>query len=252
MDYTHKFDGRAADYAAARPSYAEGLFDCLFERYGLAAGIPVADVGAGTGLFTEQLLKRGCIVYAVEPNEDMRHEAESRLSMYGGFISIAGDAARTGLADHSVHMVTAAQAFHWFDKELFKNECKRILKENGTIAIMWNFLDYKKELEGKIIDIQKKYTKLTFNASEEKQRDEDIIQFFGENKYKLKIYENNYLQNYENFIGNQLSMSYSLKESDEKYNEYVSKFKKLFEEFSEDNMVTIHNNTYCYFGNVNG
>ena len=52
MDYTHKFDGRAADYAAARPSYAEGLFDCLFERYGLAAGIPVADVGAGTGLFT--------------------------------------------------------------------------------------------------------------------------------------------------------------------------------------------------------
>lgn len=92
MDYTHKFDGRAADYAAARPSYAEGLFDCLFERYGLAAGIPVADVGAGTGLFTEQLLKRGCIVYAVEPNEDMRHEAESHLSMYGGFISVAGDA----------------------------------------------------------------------------------------------------------------------------------------------------------------
>ena len=117
---------------------------------------------------------------------------------------------------------------------------------------MWNFLDYKKELEGKIIDIQKKYTKLTFNASEEKQRDEDIVQFFGENKYKLKIYENNYLQNYENFIGNQLSMSYSLKESDEKYNEYVSEFKKLFEEFSEDNMVTIYNNTYCYFGNVNG
>ena len=130
--------------------------------------------------------------------------------------------------------------------------CIYALKENGTIAIMWNFLDYKKELEGKIIDIQKKYTKLTFNASEEKQRDEDIVQFFGENKYKLKIYENNYLQNYENFIGNQLSMSYSLKESDEKYNEYVSEFKKLFEEFSEDNMVTIHNNTYCYFGNVNG
>lgn len=247
-----KFTGKAKIYNKYRSSYPVQCIDDIIASNPSNKNMIIADIGAGTGKLTELFLKRGIKVIAVEPNHDMINIAKENLSEYGNLIKFNEESAEnTKIENNSVDVITVAQAFHWFDKELFKNECKRILKENGTIAIMWNFLDYKKELEGKIIDIQKKYTKLTFNASEEKQRDEDIIQFFGENKYKLKIYENNYLQNYENFIGNQLSMSYSLKESDEKYNEYVSEFKKLFEEFSEDNMVTIHNNTYCYFGSVN-
>ena len=31
------------------------------------------------------------------------------------------------MPDHSIDIVTAAQAFHWFDIEKFREECRRIL-----------------------------------------------------------------------------------------------------------------------------
>ena len=243
-----KFTGKAKIYNKYRSSYPKQCIDDILANCQLNKDLTIADIGAGTGKLTELFLRRGIKVIAVEPNQDMINIAKENLSKYGNLIKFNKEPAEnTKIKSNSIDIITVAQAFHWFDKELFKKECKRILKENGTIAIMWNFLDYKKELEGKIIDTQKKFTNNLFNASEEKKRDEEISQFFGENHYKLKIYENNYQENYENFIGNQLSMSYSLKESDEKYKEYVSEFKKLFDEYSKNNNITIHNNTYCYF-----
>ena len=53
-----------------------------------------------------------------------------------------GSAEATGLSEHSVDFVTAAQAFHWFDKEAFKVECQRILKPRGNFMIIWNTRDY--------------------------------------------------------------------------------------------------------------
>lgn len=248
----NKFSGKAQIYNKYRSSYPTQCIDDIIATNPTNKNMIIADIGAGTGKLTELFLKRGIKVIAVEPNNDMINIAKENLREYENLIKFKEEPAEsTKIADNSVDIVTVAQAFHWFDKESFKRECKRILKENGTIAIMWNFLDYKKELEGKILDIQKKYTKISFNASEEEKRDEDIEKFFEYENYKLKIYENSYLQNYENFIGNQLSMSYSLKESDEEYEEYVLEFKKLFSKYSENNMIKIHNNTYCYFGNVN-
>ncbi len=45
----------------------------------------------------------------------MRNTAESELSSYKNFNSIKGDAENTKLADHSVNLITTAQAFHWFE-----------------------------------------------------------------------------------------------------------------------------------------
>ena len=32
------------------------------------------------------------------------------------------------ISDKSVDFITAAQAFHWFDSEAFKKDCRRVLK----------------------------------------------------------------------------------------------------------------------------
>ena len=55
VDNTGKFTGKGAVYAAARPHYAEGLLAHLADETGLAPGALVADVGSGTGIFSEQL-----------------------------------------------------------------------------------------------------------------------------------------------------------------------------------------------------
>ncbi|MCQ7044031.1 class I SAM-dependent methyltransferase, partial [Escherichia coli] len=44
----------------------------------------------------------------------------------------------TGLSDASADLVSAAQAFHWFDQDAVKPEWRRILRPGGLVAIYWN------------------------------------------------------------------------------------------------------------------
>ena len=52
---TSKFDNKGAVYAKARPGYPAALFSYLRENGNLCKDTVVADVGAGTGIFTAQL-----------------------------------------------------------------------------------------------------------------------------------------------------------------------------------------------------
>lgn len=248
---TSKFTGKAAIYSKYRSNYPNECIQDIVKEVSADKNIMIADIGAGTGKLTKQFLEKGIKVIAVEPNKDMLEVAIKDLSKYNELFEYKQEPAEnTSIKSNSIDIITVAQAFHWFDKDKFKSECKRILKPNGIIAIMWNFIDYKQELESKIIETHKQYTSLTFNASEEEQRDNDIINFFGEDNYKFKIYKNNYIEDKEQFLGRQLSMSYALNENDDKYDEYVAEFNKLFAKYSKDGVIEVHNNTYCYVGRI--
>lgn len=75
MNHTNRFDGKGEMYAKTRPQYAAGLFDYLKSTLHIADGSVFADVGSGTGIFSEQLLNGGHKIFAVEPNHDMRIKA---------------------------------------------------------------------------------------------------------------------------------------------------------------------------------
>ncbi len=89
MTNTKRFDGKGELYAKARPKYATALFAYLQDTLHIPASGVFADIGSGTGIFTEQLLNCGYTVYAVEPNRDMRIQAEKKLSHNGRFHSVA-------------------------------------------------------------------------------------------------------------------------------------------------------------------
>lgn len=109
MDNTTRFDGKSEIYAAARPSYATELFDYIKNTLLIPKGSIFADIGSGTGIFSEQLLLSGYRVYAVEPNADMRKKAEEKLSKYNGFISLDGTDSNTPLSERCADCITAAQ-----------------------------------------------------------------------------------------------------------------------------------------------
>lgn len=135
---TQRFSKRVDNYARYRPSYPRGLLRLLEIECGLAPGAAVADVGSGTGILSGLLLERGARVYGVEPNRGMREAGERLLSGYERFASVAGTAERTTLPDASVDLVTAGQAFHWFDREGARREFARILAPGGLVALAWN------------------------------------------------------------------------------------------------------------------
>src|SRR5690242_15455013 len=108
-DFTHQ----ASAYGRARPSYPVSLLDRLMARAGVRPGDRVADIGAGTGLFTQLLAERGLTVTAVEPNQAMRAEAPAMP----GVTWIDGTFEQTNLPAASQAWVSAAQAYHWAKPE---------------------------------------------------------------------------------------------------------------------------------------
>jgi SAM-dependent methyltransferase len=119
---------------AARPPYPSLVLDRLLARTGVIAGARVADLGAGTGIFTAQLAARGLIVDAIEPSDEMRAQAPT----LAGVTWRAGTFEATGLNDGAVAWVTAAQAFHWADPPRALPELARVLRADGHLSCIWN------------------------------------------------------------------------------------------------------------------
>ena len=125
----------AADYERFRPDYPPEAVAFVVDRLGIGAGSRVADVGAGTGKFTRQLLDSGAAVVAVEPVAAMRDLFRSVLP---GVEVLDGTGESIPLPDGSVDAVTAAQAAHWFEPALALAELARVLRPGGGLALLWN------------------------------------------------------------------------------------------------------------------
>lgn len=250
MDNTQKFSGRAQDYTRGRPGYPKELFDCLYEKYNFSDSSVVADIGAGTGKFSKYLLDMGNKVYLVEPNDDMRSAAQSELSGCKKAVFVNGSSEATTLDDSSVDFVTAAQAFHWFDAAKFKKECKRILKPDGKVVLIWNTRDMSSAFNVKSYEIYKQYCP-DFKGYHGGMKDDDerISEFFNNNCNKI-IFENPLIFTKDKFITRSLSASYSLKSGDENFDEYIQALEILFDEYSENGIVIMKNNTTAYIGRV--
>jgi SAM-dependent methyltransferase len=137
MSFTDRFADRATDYVAGRPSYPAAAIDALFDALGDPGEIVVADLGAGTGISSRQVAARGAHVLAIEPNEAMRKAAEPDPNVEWR----AGTAEHTGLIEAEVDLVTAFQAFHWFDRAKALDEIVRILRPGGRAAVVYNERD---------------------------------------------------------------------------------------------------------------
>lgn len=101
-------------------------------------GFALADVGAGTGKLTENLLELGLDVTAVEPNDAMRAEGQLLLGEHDRLRWRAGSAETTGLPDRSVDWVLMGSSFHWTRPAEALDEFQRILRPGGFFTAIWN------------------------------------------------------------------------------------------------------------------
>lgn len=246
MNNTKRFDGKGELYAKARPEYASGLFNYIKNELKIKEGSIFADIGSGTGIFSEQLLSCGYKVFGVEPNDDMRIKAEEKLASKMAFVSVKGTDCNTGLPDESVDCITAAQAFHWFDADGFKSECKRILKPNGRIFLVYNSRDTQADCTQALYEVRKKYC-TEFKGFSGGISDEKCKAFFDGNCEIIR-YDNAVTYDKTSYINRVLSSSYSLREGDEKYKEYLADAENIFDTFSKDGKLTVPTYTVAYVG----
>ena len=125
----------AEAYDRGRPSYPLEAVAWLARTLRIHSGSTVAELGAGTGKFTSQLVPLRARVVAIEPVEAMRARLATAVPTA---TPLAGTAEALPLGDASVDAAIAAQAFHWFDHDAALAELARVLRPGGRLGLAWN------------------------------------------------------------------------------------------------------------------
>lgn len=248
-DPTKRFTTRAVNYARNRPGYPPAVLDCLREECGLTPDTIVADIGSGTGILTALFLENGNQVYAVEPNEAMRQQAEEALGKNPKFISIDGRAEATTLADGSVDLITAGQAFHWFDAAASRIKFGRILSPDGFVALVWNVRAYQDDplmvaYEQVLASYGMGYHTVTHRAHA------GAIETLFANGNQVRSFAYSRLLDFETLWGGFLSASYAPQSNDPRYEPMREALRQMFEAHQRDGYVTFRYNTQLHFGRL--
>lgn len=246
-----KFTDKADIYDKYRPKYSKGFIDYLYQYLALSNNAVIADIGAGTGILSEEFLKRGSNVICVEPNKKMLEQAKRKLQHYKNVSFINETAESTNIKDTSIDIITVGQAFHWFNEKLFLNECKRILVDEGIVVLAWNVSNSEDPINKAVSHLNYMYAK-NYNGynARDKESDTKYLCFFKDGNAEIHFFENNLLLDKREFIGRCLSRSYAPNLSDNNYEKYVNGLSDIFDNYSESKKIRIKNNTKCILGKV--
>ena len=250
-DPTRRFSSRVENYIRYRPTYPQAVVAHLRDECGLTRESVVADVGSGTGILSELLLRNGNRVYGVEPNREMREAGERLLADYDNFVSVEGRAEATTLAGESVDFVTAGQSFHWFDLDGARREFARVLKENGWVVLIWN--DRRTEGTPFLEDYERMLSDYGTDYHEVSNRwaDEELIQpFFGAARMLLKSFENRQVFDFEGLKGRLMSSSYAPEPGHANFPPMMQTLASIFERYAVEGKVTVEYDTKVFYGRL--
>src|SRR5690606_9755039 len=250
QDSVNRFSQRADLYDQFRPHYPEELATFLRERLGADIHYTVAEIAAGTGIFTEQIAKWGNTVFVVEPNRSMRRLARQRLSQFEKCIFLDGTAEETGLPDRSVDMVVSAQAFHWFDLTRTKAEFRRIGRDNLLVAVIWNLRNTHTPFEQAYETLIRTYGIDYLRVSQRRMDTEEVLSFFAPESPDYRIFEHEDLLTHKELSGRILSYSFMPDESVGVYGEMMEAITELFELYQEGGYVQLSYQSRLFIGGI--
>ncbi len=136
QDNSAIWSGRAEVYDTYRPQSPIVILDMFTQLIHEAPPQLVVDLGSGTGLSTVSWAERSPQVIGIEPNADMRQQAEKKRVQLGlsNVRYQAGLSSQTGLPADSASIVTCSQSLHWMEPEPTFAEVARILRPGGLFA----------------------------------------------------------------------------------------------------------------------
>jgi SAM-dependent methyltransferase len=245
-----RFSNRVDNYIRYRPGYPPQLIELLTNECGLTPNSVIADIGSGTGILSRILLDHGNTVFGVEPNPEMRAAGERLLASYKKFHSIAATAEATGLPSHSIDLITAAQAAHWFDTERARAEFVRILKPGGWVVLIWN----ERRIDSTPFLAAYEQILLTYGTDYEKIRHENttstIDKFFAPSSFQYRQFENCQRFDYSALEGRLLSSSYAPDASHPRHSPMLHELRRIFDLHQSNGQIAFDYDTRVYYSQL--
>ncbi|NPC51077.1 class I SAM-dependent methyltransferase [Corallococcus sp. AB032C] len=129
-DVHNWFEQGGGAYARYRPNYPDALARLLAQ---VSPDTRMAlDVGCGNGQFSCQLGNHFDAVVGLDTSADqLAHAVSHERVQYR-----AASAENLDVADHSISLVTAAQAAHWFDLPRFYEEVRRVCVAGAKLSLI--------------------------------------------------------------------------------------------------------------------
>jgi SAM-dependent methyltransferase len=123
-------------YERARPIYPEEVFADIAALAGLEEGARVLEIGCGTGQATLPLARRGYSLVCVELGEGLAAAARRKLAPFANVEVVHANFEAWEPQRGDFDAIVAFTAFHWLDPELRYEKSARLLRANGSLALV--------------------------------------------------------------------------------------------------------------------
>lgn len=251
-DSIGRFSRTVENYLKYRPTYPPALVEFLQAGGQLPGAATIADIASGTGRLTEVFLRAGYPVFGVEPNPEMRAASQHYLQAYPRFVSVAATAEETTLANQSVDLITAGQAFHWFDREKSRREFARFLKPQGWVALVWNIPRNDTPFLAAYEQFWLKHLNPDAHSagSDTQAFDADLRAWYAPGPLHFQSFDNPQVVDWEGLQGRVLSSSFSPTPDQPGYPAMLAELETLFQTHQLNGQVTIGHECRMSYGQL--
>ena len=139
------FDDNALLYHKYRPRYPKELIEDLIDLSQIQPADRLLEIGCGTGQITQDFVKRGYDVIAIEKGAALARIAAQNIEPFGTG-TIINSTFEEWQSEDTFKLMLSAQAFHWIDKEMGITKVLNRLEQGASIGLIWN-MDQSQETE---------------------------------------------------------------------------------------------------------
>jgi SAM-dependent methyltransferase len=132
MNTRDLFSGHASVYKAFRPTYPDALYQFIYQH--LKNYNSAWDCATGNGQVSQYLSQHFQQVFATDISQQQLDNAYRA----GNIFYSVSPAEHTAFAENTFDLITVGQALHWFDRDKFYQEVKRVGKPDSLLAV-WGY-----------------------------------------------------------------------------------------------------------------
>ncbi|MDY7020245.1 MAG: class I SAM-dependent methyltransferase [Cyanobacteriota bacterium] len=130
----------AIAYNQTRPGYSQEIISRLVKLAEIPNNGRILEIGCGPGNATVAFAEQGFSILSIEPNSDFCVLAKENCQSYPKVEILNTSFEEWQLEAEQFDIVLAATSIHWISPEIVYPKAADVLKETGSLILLWNVI----------------------------------------------------------------------------------------------------------------